>query len=141
MRTGAPASDFSDDAPGEGHPESSSSAIDLAFLQRYTLGDMALQKEILDLFAGQLDVSVTSLRTAVTADDWLRAAHTLKGSARAVGANALAISVENAETISDVNDLNARQLALARIEAEANAVAAFLASNVALSPQVTGLGR
>lgn len=131
MRTGAPASDFSDDAPGEGHSESSSSAIDLAFLQRYTLGDMSLQKEILDLFAGQLDVSVTSLRTAVTADDWLRAAHTLKGSARAVGANALAISVENAETISDVNDLNARQLALARIEAEANAVAAFLASNVA----------
>jgi HPt (histidine-containing phosphotransfer) domain-containing protein len=128
MPTGAPESDALDAAPTGPATEPDILPVDLAFLRRYTLGDMVLQKEVLDLFASQLDVSITSLRTAVTADDWLRAAHTLKGSARAVGANPLASALEDAETLSDVNDVGSRRAVLARIEAEAGLVAAFIVS-------------
>lgn len=105
-----------------------SPAIDLAFLERYTLGDADLQKEILELFAAQLETSLGKLGSAETAQDWLRAAHTLKGSARTVGANALADSAQAAETISDPSDPDCRNKALAAITHEAHAVAAFLST-------------
>lgn len=131
MPTGTPDSDGPDAAVEESRSGSAGSPVDLAILRRYTLDDVALQKEILDLFAGQLEVSVRSLRTAVTTEDWFRAAHTLKGSARAVGAISLASALEDAEALSDVQDTGRRQTLMARIEAEAGAVAAFIVSNPA----------
>lgn len=60
--------------------------IDHAHLSRYTLGNRALELEVLELFAGQAPRTLADLREADTAKAWHIAAHTLKGSARAVGA-------------------------------------------------------
>jgi HPt (histidine-containing phosphotransfer) domain-containing protein len=71
--------------------------IDLKHLRRYTLGDAGLEREILDLFFGQLPTSIAALAAAETPKDWKVAAHTLKGSGRAVGAWRIARIAEQAE--------------------------------------------
>lgn len=71
--------------------------IDHAHLGRYTMGNRALELEVLDLFAGQAPSTLAELAGAETAKAWYVAAHTLKGSARAVGAFALATAAEEAE--------------------------------------------
>jgi len=128
MPTGTPDSDCPDAAVETSLADPGAAPIDLAILRRYTMDDKALQKEILDLFAGQLDVLLKSLHAAATTEDWFRAAHTLKGSARAVGATLLASALEDAETLSDVQDTGRRQVLLDRLEAEAGSVRAFILS-------------
>ncbi len=62
--------------------------VDLKHLRRYTLGDAGLEREILDLFFGQLPTTIAALAAAATPKEWKVAAHTLKGSGRAVGPGA-----------------------------------------------------
>lgn len=71
--------------------------IDHAHLARYTMGNRALEIEVLELFAGQAPATLADLAGADDAKAWHVAAHTLKGSARAVGAFALARAAEEAE--------------------------------------------
>lgn len=71
--------------------------VDLKHLRRYTLGDAALEREILDLFFNQLPATIAALAAAATPKDWKVAAHTLKGSGRAVGAWRIARIAEQAE--------------------------------------------
>ena len=73
--------------------------IDLAHLSRYTLGNAALQREVLHLFVEQAPTTLAQLSSAETEKDWRDAAHTLKGSARAVGAWRVAGCAERAETL------------------------------------------
>ena len=63
-------------------------AIDEAHLERMTLGDAALEREVLRMFSAQA-ASVVAL-LASWPDDAPALAHTLKGSARAIGAVAVA---------------------------------------------------
>lgn len=65
-------------------------AFDIEVLRRYTFEDDALERELLGLFLGQLPLLVTQLAKAKDQGDWRLAAHTLKGSARSVGAPVLA---------------------------------------------------
>jgi HPt (histidine-containing phosphotransfer) domain-containing protein len=71
--------------------------VDLTHLRRYTMGDVDLEKEVLDLFLGQLPLTIQALSEATTERDWMVAAHTLKGSGRAVGAWHVARLAEHAE--------------------------------------------
>ena len=71
--------------------------IDHVHLGRYTMGNRALELEVLDLFAGQAPSTLAELAAAETPKAWYVAAHTLKGSARAVGAFALGSAAEEAE--------------------------------------------
>lgn len=128
MPDSIPASVGLSDAHSEGLTEPRPAPIDFSHLNRYTLGDLELQREVLELFAGQLASSLDDLHAAQTAEAWLRAAHTLKGSAHAVGATALATAMQDAETLPDASDASCRRAALTRIEAEAREVAAFLNS-------------
>jgi HPt (histidine-containing phosphotransfer) domain-containing protein len=64
--------------------------IDHDHLARYTLGDQALEREVLRLFVDQIPLTLEALDAATNDADRFRAAHTLKGSARAVGAVRLA---------------------------------------------------
>jgi HPt (histidine-containing phosphotransfer) domain-containing protein len=73
--------------------------IDHAHLARYTLGNRALEIEVLQLFAGQAPDYLEDLRSAATEKAWRDAAHTLKGSARAVGAMRVAECAERAEAL------------------------------------------
>jgi HPt (histidine-containing phosphotransfer) domain-containing protein len=79
-------------------------AIDHDHLRRYTMGDQQLELEVLDLFAGELPKTLGSLRAARTDMEWKMAAHTLKGSARAVGAWRVAAAAVAAEKSAGVVD-------------------------------------
>ena len=71
--------------------------FDRAHLTHYTMENYELEQEIVALFLQQLPQTIIMLKTAKSPDDWKLAAHTLKGSAAAVGAariNALAIEIE-----------------------------------------------
>lgn len=78
--------------------------LDEDHLSHYTLGDEALAIEILQLFVAQVDVYLDGLEGAKDGIEWQEIAHGLKGSARAIGAWALADLAETAEhaILSDV---------------------------------------
>lgn len=89
--------------------------IDRAHLARYTMGNVHLETEVLGLFATQAPEYLNLLQRSRSAKDWRDAAHTLKGSARAVGAWHVAQSAEDAEALHASSDKLARLAALARI--------------------------
>jgi HPt (histidine-containing phosphotransfer) domain-containing protein len=64
--------------------------VDLVHLARYTLGNKAFEREILDLFVSQSWVTLDKLKIAATEKEWRDQAHALLGSARAVGAKKVA---------------------------------------------------
>lgn len=77
-------------------PEAAPS-IDLDHLRRYTFGDERLEREVLELFFANAPGMVTEIRAARDEASWRRAAHSLKGSALAVGAWGVARRAEQAE--------------------------------------------
>jgi len=118
----------------EGGAEGASAAgapIDLDHLRRYTLGDVRLELEILWLFIDQAPATVDALKRARTSRDWVTAAHTLKGSARAVGAWRLAKLAEQAESLGGPGDRCACEGVLRRLE---EAAAEARAHIIALGP-------
>ena len=71
-------------------------SIDLEHLNRMTLGDLSLEREVLSIFSTQ---SARLLGQIVgLPDDVAALVHTLKGSARAIGAFAVAEAAENVES-------------------------------------------
>jgi HPt (histidine-containing phosphotransfer) domain-containing protein len=76
-------------------------AIDLVRLARQCLGDQDLERELLVLFERQAARAVGRLADAKASDFRLRAdlAHTLKGSALAVGAQRVAVAAALIETL------------------------------------------
>ncbi len=102
--------------------------IDLEHLRRYTLGDPGLELEILGLFAEQLPITIGALEHATTDKEWGMAAHTLKGSARAVGAWPLAALAEDAERLTTNGDSGRRAAILQRLEAAADEARAYIAA-------------
>jgi HPt (histidine-containing phosphotransfer) domain-containing protein len=71
--------------------------IDLAHLRRMTLGDAALECEVLGMFSAQASRLAATL--AAGPADAGALAHTLKGSARAIGAFAVADAAAYLETL------------------------------------------
>jgi len=77
--------------------------IDFAHLKRMTLGDVGLEQEVLAMFAAQAASLVGTLATMPA--DAPTLVHTLKGSARAIGAFAVADAAARLEAaISDGED-------------------------------------
>ena len=95
--------------------------IDLVHLARTTLGDRALEREVLQLFDRQSTLLIARMRSAAPAGV-TTLAHTLKGSARGIGAWRVARAAEALElagsTGSDVAEA-LDQLAAASDEARA----------------------
>ncbi|WP_409559814.1 Hpt domain-containing protein [Hyphomicrobium sp. B1] len=100
--------------------------VDLAHLRRYTLGDKALEAEILGLFLAQLPETIASLKSAETERDWKIAAHALKGSSRAVGAWRIAALAQEAETLPANVTTGACSEAIAKLEAAAAEASTFV---------------
>jgi HPt (histidine-containing phosphotransfer) domain-containing protein len=81
--------------------------IDSAHLDRMTLGDAGLEREVLAMFSGQavglIDRLATAAKSSETrsqdarSQETLALAHTLKGSARAIGAFRVADAAEGLE--------------------------------------------
>lgn len=90
--------------------------VDLVHLARYTLGNRALELEVLQLFAAQAPSLLERLRLAADERAWHEAAHALKGSARAIGAWPLGKAAEAAEAARTATDPAVRERAAARVE-------------------------
>ncbi|CAN1545181.1 Signal transduction histidine kinase, phosphotransfer (Hpt) domain containing protein [Rhabdaerophilaceae bacterium] len=82
---------------GEAPPPSFERPVDLVHLARQTLGDRALEREILALFQVQARAIFAQLQTVSDKSLQLDLAHTLKGSARAVGAWSVAEAAQACE--------------------------------------------
>jgi len=82
--------------------------IDFAHLRRMTLGDAALEREVLGMFSAQAQRLAKAL--AGSPADAPALAHTLKGSARAVGAFAVGDAAAHLETLIRSGDDRAEAL-------------------------------
>ena len=107
---------WSDTVPLGEERKPSSRPVDLVHLSRYTLGERALEREVLELFCSQSFVYLERLRTAQSDSDWQDAAHSLKGSASAIGAWRAAEAAQRAEALSGETLIAARDLRLHDIE-------------------------
>jgi HPt (histidine-containing phosphotransfer) domain-containing protein len=96
MGLGAYGSVAFDRPGGETCGSAHSRPIDLTHLSRQTLGDRALEQEVLQLFVQQALMVRDEISGAAPVER-LRIAHGLKGSARSVGAFAVAKCVEAIE--------------------------------------------
>lgn len=72
--------------------------LDRTHFDMMTGSDRALQIEVLSLFRMQVEGWTNAIAGAV---DWRAAVHTMKGSARGIGLNALAVACERAEGAPD----------------------------------------
>jgi HPt (histidine-containing phosphotransfer) domain-containing protein len=96
--------------------------IDIAHLARMTLGDVGLEREVLAMFAGQSAGLVGAL--AAMPANAAALAHTLKGSARAIGAVRVAEAAEWLEAAMR-DDADAAQALAALDDSVAEARAAI----------------
>jgi HPt (histidine-containing phosphotransfer) domain-containing protein len=99
-------------------------AIDHIHLYRMTLGDHGLEREVLALFDRQIDLLIDRMR-AVDASCVPALAHTLKGSARGVGAWPMARAAEAVEA-APAADLALAVAALAAMARETHEAIADL---------------
>jgi HPt (histidine-containing phosphotransfer) domain-containing protein len=102
--------------PSGAERKPSSRPVDLVHLSRYTLGERALEREVLELFCTQSLVYLERLREAQSDQDWKDAAHSLKGSASAIGAWRAAEAAQRAEALSGEPLIASRDLRLRDIE-------------------------
>lgn len=91
--------------------------VDLAHLSRYTLGARDLEREVLELFCDQSGVYLEQLSKSASDQHWREAAHSLKGSALAIGAWAVAEAAARAERLSGPALAEGREARLVEIEA------------------------
>lgn len=101
-------------------------AVDLSHLARYTMGNLSLDVEILGLFVGQAPQTIARMEASAEHKRWREAAHTLKGSARGVGAWTLGELAASAELSPAWNDPAARAALIGEIRRALADVAAFL---------------
>ena len=90
----------------EDRPPPDAEIFDRAHLARYTMESPELEREIIDLFLGQMPGALDLIRQAGNLASWRLAVHTLKGSAAAIGArriNQLASELEILDSDVDVN--------------------------------------
>jgi HPt (histidine-containing phosphotransfer) domain-containing protein len=93
--------------------------IDLDHLKRMTLGDASLEREVLAIFAGQAVHLIEAL--AALPPEAADLTHTLKGSARAIGAFQVADAAEALEAAIKHGEASEALAALRRAIAQARA--------------------
>jgi HPt (histidine-containing phosphotransfer) domain-containing protein len=94
-------------------PVSDRDAIDRAHLARMTLGDKGLERDVLQLFDRQSELLLARMNDA-PASGIVTLAHTLKGSARGIGAWRVAEAAEELEKVAGYDPKNVC-IALARL--------------------------
>jgi HPt (histidine-containing phosphotransfer) domain-containing protein len=80
--------------------------VDKAHLERMTGGDQELALEVLGLFREQIELWSKLLQPGTETQDWGNAAHTVKGSARGIGAWQLGELCGHAEEASKSGPLS-----------------------------------
>ncbi|WP_146256016.1 Hpt domain-containing protein [Aestuariivirga litoralis] len=105
-------------------PEADSAVFDRLGLEHNTMHDQRLAAEVLGLFLAQLPATLQLLDEAGTAAEWKFAAHTLKGSCAAVGAQKLHNLAACLETLAFPGEAGLRQLRLQGLKVAAAEFAA-----------------
>lgn len=75
--------------------------LDTEFLAKYTLGNTGLEREVLHMFIDQSALYLERLKSPETTKDWAEAAHSLKGSARGIGAFKVGMRAAQLEKIAE----------------------------------------
>jgi HPt (histidine-containing phosphotransfer) domain-containing protein len=101
--------------------------VDRNFIRRFTQGNRNLEREVLYLFANQAPQYLANLAEATTAKAWHDAAHTLKGTARSIGAWRLARAAEAAERLHFDKEFDKRKFAIDTATEAINEVVGFIA--------------
>ena len=83
----------------ESHDPDTEPEIDFVHLNQYVAGDIALTQEIFGLFQHQVEMWGRMLLPEADDESWASVTHSLKGSARAVGAIGLGDLCEQAESL------------------------------------------
>lgn len=110
------------DARGGESGEADPAIFDREHLNQYTGGEPALERELVTLFLGHFAPVRTQLEQANSAKDWKFAAHSLKGSARSIGAPQIANIAEQLEIMGfDAAERSKKQI----LDALDQAMAAF----------------
>jgi len=73
--------------------------FDIDHLRRYTLGDIALENELLGLFRAQARLQLDLIAAAACPEDFSAQVHALKGAALAMGATEIAETTAQLETV------------------------------------------
>ena len=102
-------------------------AVDFAYLESYAAQDQAVIEEVLNLFREQAALWRRLLDPQGPAEGWRDAAHTIKGSARGIGAGALAEACAAAEQASDADEIG-RSVQLSRLLTALDLVLADIAA-------------
>jgi HPt (histidine-containing phosphotransfer) domain-containing protein len=113
--------------PIEGR-KASSRPVDLVHLSRYTLGARDLEREVLELFCSQSFVYLEQLKRSPSDKDWKDLTHTLKGSARAVGAWRVAEAAERAEPLAGEALVRSREARIKEIDTSLREADAYIRS-------------
>lgn len=87
------------------------SAIDVGHLNRQTMGDRSLEREVLELFRRQARILLFRFDALTNPSERADVAHTLKGSARGVGANRVAFAADELERAASAGEPTGRALA------------------------------
>jgi HPt (histidine-containing phosphotransfer) domain-containing protein len=98
-------------------PTGSDAALHLDRLHESSGGDPEVEREILGAFLSSAPELLARIETSITCGDPLQlaaAAHALKGSSRAVGAEMLGAACEELELLGQQHDLAAARHAVAR---------------------------
>lgn len=106
---------------GETSGPASARPVDLVHLARQTMGDRALEQEVLGMFVQQALAVRESLAVANEAER-RRLAHTLKGTARSIGAFALA------DCAAEIEEDPSGSAAIARLSVLIDEVRSFIAA-------------
>lgn len=92
-------------------------AINFSHLRQYVGEDTELTAEVFGLFKHQTEMWSKALSAGADDETWVSVAHSLKGSARAVGACGLADACDSAESlIGDAASKTARVIAVQDIQ-------------------------
>ena len=100
--------------------------VDFTYLRRFTLSNRSLEREVMDLFIEYAPQYLEQLRSAATPKAWHDAAHTLKGSARGIGAWRVARVAENAERLTFDGNPDRRNFAIDSAEEALDEAIGFL---------------
>lgn len=106
----------------------SGNPVDFEHLARYTLDEPELEREVLGLFCSQSVLLLDQLRAAKSDEDWKQAAHSLKGSARAIGAWRMAQAAEQAEALQGDGLSELRSARVDEVEASLREAEAYIAT-------------
>lgn len=90
--------------------------VDLVHLSKQTFGSKELETEVLGLFLSHSLQCLNRLKNAATTKDWVDAAHSIKGSAKAIGAWPISEMAETYERKAAAGELNDKSAACDELE-------------------------